>query len=180
MWTLASHLPSLDSDEILACHKAGITVTLPKPMTSNAKAEGRFGKQDFRYVAEEDVYVCPAGKKLSYHYTNEENGLVLRRYWTNACQSCAIKQRCTTGKERLRATRKLSVPRTEVTAGMRHEQCALSFLQIHRRIRWRRRPWRFSRPTVAAREHRRLANAPAVIRSADDDDAIVGRRDGGW
>ena len=26
--------------------------------------------------------------------------MVLRRYWTNACQSCAIKQRCTTGKER--------------------------------------------------------------------------------
>jgi transposase len=33
-------------------------------MTSNAKAEGRFGKQDFRYLAEEDVYVCPAGEKL--------------------------------------------------------------------------------------------------------------------
>jgi transposase len=89
-----------NSDQILACDKAGITVTLPKPMTSNAKAEGRFGKQDFRYLAEEDVYVCPAGEKLSYHYTNEENGLVLRRYWTNACQSCAIKQRCTIGKER--------------------------------------------------------------------------------
>ena len=43
----------------------------------------------------------PAGEKLAYHYTNEENGLALRRYWTNACQSCAIKQRCTTGKERL-------------------------------------------------------------------------------
>jgi hypothetical protein len=42
---------------------------LPKPMTSNAKAEGRFGKEDFRYLAEEDVYVCPAGEKLSYHYT---------------------------------------------------------------------------------------------------------------
>jgi hypothetical protein len=53
-----------NSDEILACDKAGITVTLPKPMTSNAKAEGRFGKQDFRYLAEEDVYVCPAGEKL--------------------------------------------------------------------------------------------------------------------
>jgi len=26
--------------------------------------------------------------------------LVLRRYWTNACQSCAIKHSCTTGKER--------------------------------------------------------------------------------
>jgi transposase len=46
-----------NSEEILACEQAGITVTLPKPMTSNAKAEGRFGKQDFRYVADEDVYV---------------------------------------------------------------------------------------------------------------------------
>ena len=36
-----------NSPEILACHEAGITVTLPKPMTSGAKSEGRFGKQDF-------------------------------------------------------------------------------------------------------------------------------------
>jgi hypothetical protein len=83
-----------NSEEILACEEAGITVTLPKPMTSNSKAEGRFGKQDFRYVAEEDVYICPAGERLTYHYTNEENGLVLRRYWTNACQRCAIKHNC--------------------------------------------------------------------------------------
>jgi hypothetical protein len=87
-------------EEILACAEAGITVTLPKPMTSNSKAEGRFGKQDFRYLAEEDVYVCPAGKRLTYRFTNEENGLVLRRYWTNACQNCAIKHDCTTGKQR--------------------------------------------------------------------------------
>jgi len=89
-----------NSEEILACDNAGITVTLPKPMTSNAKAEGRFGKQDFRYLAGEDVYICPAGERLPYRYTNAENGLILRRYWTNACQSCAIKHCCTTAKER--------------------------------------------------------------------------------
>jgi transposase len=89
-----------NSEEILACEEAAITVTLPKPMTSNSKAEGRFGKQDFRYVADEDVYICPAGERLTYHYTNEENGLVLRRYWTNACQNCVIKKSCTTSKER--------------------------------------------------------------------------------
>ena len=89
-----------NSEEIQACEEAGITVTLPKPMTSNSKAEGRFGKQDFRYVAEEDVYVCPAGERLAYHYTTEEKGLVLHRYWTNACQNCAIKHCCTTAKER--------------------------------------------------------------------------------
>ena len=89
------------SEEILACEKAGITVTLPKADDlGHRRPKGRFGKQDFRYVADEDVYICPAGEKLAYHYTNEENGLVLRRYWTNACQSCAIKHTCTTGKER--------------------------------------------------------------------------------
>ena len=86
------------SEEILECDKAGITVTLPKPMTSNA-SRGRFGKQDFRYVAEEDVYICPAGEKLAIIH-DRRNGLALRRYWTNVCQSCAIKHRCTTAKER--------------------------------------------------------------------------------
>src|SRR3989475_11345261 len=80
-----------NSEEILACEEAGITVTLPKPMTSNSKAAGRFGKQDFRYVAAEDVYVCPAGQRLAYSFTTEDKCLVLRRYWTNACQSCAVR-----------------------------------------------------------------------------------------
>ena len=90
-----------NSEEILACEEAGITVTLPKPMTSNAKAEGRFGKQDFRYVADEDVYVCPAIEKLAYSFTTQDKGMVLRRYRTTACHSCAIKNSCTKGKERL-------------------------------------------------------------------------------
>jgi len=89
-----------NSEEILACEEAGITVTLPKPMTSGNKAKGRFVKADFRYVAEDDVYICPADERLTYRYTNEEKGLTLRRYWTNACLSCAIKHRCTTGRER--------------------------------------------------------------------------------
>src|SRR5712672_490158 len=55
-------------EEILACEQAGICVTLPKPMTSGAKSEGRFGKQDFVYMPEEDVYRCPAGEKLIFHY----------------------------------------------------------------------------------------------------------------
>jgi transposase len=87
-------------DEILACHNAGIAVTLPKPMTSGIEAKGRFGKQDFVYLKDEDAYRCPAGEKLKYYYTNEENGQRLRRYWTNACRHCALKHRCTTGTQR--------------------------------------------------------------------------------
>ena len=91
-------------EEILACEQDGITVTLPRPLTSGAKADGRFGKQDFVYEAEADAYRCPAGERLPYRYTNVEGGLTLRRYWTTACQSCAIKGRCTPAKER-RVTR---------------------------------------------------------------------------
>src|SRR3974390_870321 len=87
-------------DEILPCDKVGIAVTLPKPMTSGLEARGRFGKQDFVYLNDEDAYRCPAGGKLNYHYSNEENGQLLRLYWTNACRDCALKPRCTTGKER--------------------------------------------------------------------------------
>src|SRR5438105_11366901 len=89
-----------NGEEILTCEQAGISVTLPKPMTSGAKSDGRFGKQDFVYLPEEDVYRSPAGERLTFHYVNEENGQKLRRYWTNACGTCAIKRRCTTGKER--------------------------------------------------------------------------------
>jgi hypothetical protein len=87
-------------EEIVTCEQAGITVYLPKPMTSGLLAKGRFGKQDFVYVAADDVYLCPAGEQLTYHYTNEEEGKTLRRYWTTACQVCALKSKCTTGKER--------------------------------------------------------------------------------
>ena len=88
------------SEQILECVEADVTVTLPKPQTSNNKLRGRFVKSDFRYVASKDVYICPAGETLKFYYTNEEKGLRLRRYWTNACASCAIKSKCTTGAQR--------------------------------------------------------------------------------
>jgi hypothetical protein len=69
-------------------------------MTSGLYAKGRFGKQDFVYVAADDIYRCPAGERLTYHYTNQQDGKELRRYWTTACEACALKSKCTTGKER--------------------------------------------------------------------------------
>ncbi len=88
------------SMEIKACDDACIAVTLPKPMTSGAKSDGRFGKQDFVYNTAEDVYRCPAGEKLSYRMTSEQDGKMMRRYWTNACPNCPLKSKCTTGNER--------------------------------------------------------------------------------
>jgi transposase len=81
--------------QIKACDDAGIAAILPKPMTSNAKAEGRFDKSDFLYIAKDDEYQCPAGQRAIYRFTREENGLQLRRYWSSACPQCPIKAQCT-------------------------------------------------------------------------------------
>src|SRR6266567_2463045 len=90
-----------NSTEIKACDDAGITVTLPKPMTSGAKSDGRFGKQDFAYLAADDAYRCPAGEILTYRFTTEDRGQKLRKYSTNACGTCALKAQCTKGKLRV-------------------------------------------------------------------------------
>jgi hypothetical protein len=61
---------------------------VPKPHTSNAAAHGRFDRADFTYLANEDAYVCPAGERLTYRFTNTEAGKTLHSYWTDACGSC--------------------------------------------------------------------------------------------
>ncbi len=45
---------------LLACEALDVIPYVPRPLTSGAKADGRFGKQDFVYIPEQDVYRCPA------------------------------------------------------------------------------------------------------------------------
>jgi transposase len=87
-------------DEILACDQAGIIPFVPKPLNSNSKAEGRFGKPDFIYIASDDEYRCPAGQRLIKRFTTVEAGMTLNVYWSSACPRCPIKAQCTTGSER--------------------------------------------------------------------------------
>jgi transposase len=81
--------------QIKGCVDVGIAPFVPKPLTSNAKAEGRFDKRDFIYIAKDDEYQCPAGERAIHRYTREENGLQIRRYWSSACPQCPMKAQCT-------------------------------------------------------------------------------------
>jgi transposase len=92
------------SEEILACHEAGITAIVPKTVTSNATADGRFGRADFIYDPENNEYRCPAGQRLIWRFDSIERGLKLNRYWSSHCQSCSIKDQCTPSTQR-RVTR---------------------------------------------------------------------------
>jgi transposase len=83
------------SEEILACHEAGITAIVPKTETSSASAHGRFGRADFIYDAKQNEYKCPAGQNLIWRFASIEHGMKLNRYWSSHCPRCAIKAQCT-------------------------------------------------------------------------------------
>ena len=73
------------SEEILACHVAGITPIVPKSTTSGAKADGRFDRADFIYDAQKNEYRCPAGQHLVWRYASLQDGLMQHRYWSSHC-----------------------------------------------------------------------------------------------
>ena len=81
--------------EILKCEQAGIATLVPKPMTSNSLAEGRFDKRDFVYDERRDEYRCPAGQIAIRRFTSVERGKTQHKYWTSACPTCPIKSQCT-------------------------------------------------------------------------------------
>lgn len=84
-----------DGKQILECERADMVPLVPKPLTSNAKAEGRFDKRDFVYNPKRNEYRCPAGKRAIYRYTSVQDGLVQHRYWSSACPRCPIRSACT-------------------------------------------------------------------------------------
>jgi len=104
--------------EIKACTEGNIMPLVPKPMTSNAKAEGRFSKADFIYIAEEDEYQCPAGERAIHRFTTVEHGLTLHKYWSSACPRCPLKRQCTTSSYR-------RIARWEHEAVLEAMQCRL-------------------------------------------------------
>jgi hypothetical protein len=56
------------SEEILACHDAKITAYVAKPMTSAAKADGRFN-----YEASKNEYICPIGETLIWEIMGSDH-----------------------------------------------------------------------------------------------------------
>ena len=89
-----------DSKEIRQCIEEKIIPLVPKPLTSNSRANGRFDKRDFVYIAKRDEYRCPAGERAIWRFSTIENGLTIHKYWSSACPRCSMKSRCTTSKYR--------------------------------------------------------------------------------
>lgn len=80
--------------EIKACEEAGIEVHMGRPQPG--QTEGLFPLARFTYDAAKDVYICPAGQRLSYRTFDKQKQVSC--YWTEACHRCPLKSQCTSGK----------------------------------------------------------------------------------
>jgi hypothetical protein len=77
---------------------------VPKPITLNSAADGRYEKWDFTYLPKRDAYRCPAGEYATRRCASHEHGLMFYKYWSSACPKCPLRAKCTTGDYR-RVTR---------------------------------------------------------------------------
>ena len=86
--------------EILDCEEAQITTYIPKVQTSGNLKKGLFSKRDFKWMAQDNEFECPAGERLIWRFSTEERGKVINKYWSSNCPACAIKEQCTTSEYR--------------------------------------------------------------------------------
>jgi transposase len=85
--------------EVKKCLDNGITAFIPKPYTSAAKKLGLFGKEDFVYDRESDLYLCPAGERLTFRYATTEEGRDIKYYVGRSCRTCSLRKKCTRAKK---------------------------------------------------------------------------------
>jgi transposase len=83
-----------DCDQVKECVDNGITVYMDKPAVK--VIQGIYSKERFEYNVEKDVYICPAGKDLTYRTTDKQKSMKV--YKTDSCGSCGLKTHCTSGE----------------------------------------------------------------------------------
>jgi hypothetical protein len=84
-------------ENLVTIEDQGIRAYIPSPDFEHRTPF--FSADRFRYEAERDIYICPAGKEL--HFCQRQTTERSRRYRARAkdCNGCPLKAQCTTGKQ---------------------------------------------------------------------------------
>ena len=70
------------------------------PVKTNPPTNGVLDKSNFKYQKENDCYLCPKNKVLKRVQQHKKQEEVYYRTNLRNCQSCPIKNKCTSGKQR--------------------------------------------------------------------------------
>ena len=80
-------------ENIKGLEEEGIKAYLPLP--DWARRPGLYGPQEFTYLPERDVYVCPQGQELPKAATHYTSGAYIYRADAKVCNACPVKSACT-------------------------------------------------------------------------------------
>ena len=83
-------------EDIEACENAGMVPYVPRPQRGPSVREGLFRKDEFKYEADTDSMICPAGQRLHPYSSSLMRGLKKINYANRAaCRDCPLRSRCT-------------------------------------------------------------------------------------
>ncbi len=74
--------------------QAGIAAFIPPHERTNG-VNGFWGKDHFRYVPEQDIYICTAGKTMKHLRAWPYKKRVIYRCEPGTCQACQLNKKCT-------------------------------------------------------------------------------------
>jgi len=98
-WKLRPHQVTGDTtygtlDIIQAVEDAHIRAYMP--LAEPGERNSLLGIDQFLYDAEKDIYTCPQGEPLAYHYTRHVMNVRVYRAEAETCDRCPLKSQCTT------------------------------------------------------------------------------------
>lgn len=107
-------------EDIEDCEAAGVTPYVPKPRRGSAVKNGFFTKEQFTYLEETDVLICPGGMTLKRIRTRKIRNTNLFDYENRkACKGCGLRSQCTNA-----AARKISRYANEIILDRMAERLA--------------------------------------------------------
>ena len=84
-------------DNLVAIEREQISAYIPSPDFDHRT--GFFSPDRFRYEAERDVYLCPAGKELRFDRAHSTERSLRYRARAKDCNHCPLKAQCTTSTQ---------------------------------------------------------------------------------
>ena len=87
-----------NASEIKNCVDDGMTVLIKKAKANNSTKDNEFRKDRFKYDAEKDIYICPAGQPLEFFENTSKNGMKYRKYKCSSCGNCKYRDNCTSSQ----------------------------------------------------------------------------------
>jgi transposase len=84
-------------ENLVAIEDQGIRAYIPSPDLDHSTAF--FSTDRFRYEADRDVYICPAGKDLRFDRAHSTERSLRYRARAKDCNHCPLKAECTTSKQ---------------------------------------------------------------------------------